>query len=337
VKLSPSTIVSGAIAIVVLGGAGLEYRAWRTRHDALTADIARYRTGLQDRDRELEGKARIRRELSRFAETALGIDEETVTATVRTALNEIIAHYGLTDTTVSSQQARGVKNPAADARVTEFSGRRVQALRDRPDFLAISATVAGTGTLEQVIRVMATLEAQPWVHRIDKFSLRPVGAQRDRAELNVIFSTIYIPERDQRTRRDESGEGQLVWRPIDEAEFAAWRPIVTRNVLKEPAPDPAAPAAPAAVAEASAPSLPPRPAPPYEDWRVSGIARGVNGVEIMLVNDKTSEWKTLGVGGTVLDAKFIDAAGEVARLAIGEAVFEVRQGQRLSERKLVGK
>jgi hypothetical protein len=338
VKLNVRLLSAAGVSVVVLGICAAEYRSWASQRDQITEELGRYRTGIADRDREMEGRARIKRELTRLAETMLGTDEETVTAAARTSLNEIVAHYGLTNMSVTTARPMGVKNPAAEARVTEFVDKKQKNLRSRPDFMAISATLNGTGTLEQVTRTMATLEVQPWVHRIDAFNFKPLGKEREQIELNVILTTVYVTDTDLR-KREVMAEGERMWRPVEEAEFSLWRPLVAKNVFREPPPPPpAVPVAPASLAAAvAAPEQPPPVRVPYEEWRVSGITRGVDGAQLMLVNEKTKEWKTLNAGGMVLDAKFVDGSGEVARIAIGEAQFEVKTGQRLSERRLVAK
>jgi hypothetical protein len=60
------------------------------------------------------------------------------------------------------------------------------------------------------------------------------------------------------------------------------------------------------------------------------------GPEAFSVNSKSGERRTVQKGGTVLDAVFVDAAGEVAYVEIGGKRFEVLNGQALSARKPVG-
>ncbi len=47
---------------------------------------------------------------------------------------------------------------------------------------------------------------------------------------------------------------------------------------------------------------------------------------MMIVNLQTKQWLSLMVGGVVLDAKFVEASGETARISIGDKEFEVKTG-----------
>src|SRR5258705_119474 len=136
----------------------------------------------------MQDKAKVSRELKKVASTTLGTDEEKVTASLRKALNEVAAHYRLTDTSVTSSRAIGVKNPAGQQGVKEVVEKIPRDQRTAPDFFAVPATMVGKGTLDQAARTLATLENQPWVHKIDSFSLKPVGKERDRVELTVSLS-----------------------------------------------------------------------------------------------------------------------------------------------------
>lgn len=346
----PTKFIGLVLAALVALGVGMwEYRGYAKQRAALVASIGDYRSDIDTRERELEGAARVKRALRTFADTGLGTDELAVSASLRTALNEIVAHYGLADAQVTSAKAVGVKNPAVEAHPAELAKKKE--LRS-PDFYAISGTLVGKGTLEQAMRTMATLELQPWVHRIDGFNMKPVGKEHDRVELTIMLTSAFLPEKELRSRA--VGPDQRAWRPVEELESEALRGnnlpsqsdaiaaigttinrVVAKNIFKEPA----LPAQPPVAHNDMPPNPgqpeqpPPPPGPTYADWVVSGIARGKDGVELMLVNDKTNEPKSLPVGGQVLDAKFVDGSGEVARIQIGQTMFEVRIGQRLSERK----
>lgn len=307
-----------------------KYRGYSKERDALSRRIGDYQVGIGSRDREMEERGRAIKDLKRFASTTLGSEEEKVTASLRKNLNEMIAHFGLIESSVSSARPTGVKNPAGEARVAEFSGKDRANFANVPDFYAVAATMTAKGTLEQAMRVLATIQVQPWVHRMDGFTLKPNGKERDRVELTVMLTTLFFTDEKLRDKLEDPG-----WRPVREAEFASWRPIVVKNAFREPPPAVApkieVAAAPPAPPPGPAP-VPPVPPPPYEDWRVSGVVKGKDGPQIMLVNEKTKEWRTLDAGGVVLDVKFTDCAGEVAQISIGEEKYTVRSGQRLSER-----
>jgi hypothetical protein len=327
--------------MLMLGGLGVAgavgitwaYRDYAARAGAIEAEIAKYTQALADRDETMGDKARLTRELKKAAETTLGTDEEKVTAALRKALNEVVSHYRLAESSVTSARPMALKNPAAQKGIVELRDRKWKEAKGTPDFYVLPATINGKGTLDQAVRVLATLESQPWVHKIDSFSIRPLGAQRDRVELTVSLGTVYM--RDMGGGAVRAGEG-VNWSPVSEAQYAAWQPVVLKNVFREPAAAPApavAAAAPVpAVAAAPPPPPPPPPPPAYDQWRVSGVTRGAGGPELMVVNLQTQQWLTLVVGAAVLDAKFVDASGETARISIGDKEFEVKTGQVLSER-----
>jgi hypothetical protein len=322
-------LVIPLIVTAVIGGAVLWSYWWYSgQRRGLDDQIEKQQEWIDFYGREMKESGRLKQDLQRIADTSLGTDEETVTATARTALNQIIAYYSLSGGEAATRRAVEVRDPAGAAKAAEFNSREA---RTRPDFMSLTATLKGTGSLDQVVRTLATLQMQPWVHRIEGFSIKPPGRDRDRVDLDVLLTTVYLP--DKAPKRDVAAP---IWQPIGEAEFAQWRAIVDKNVFKEPpptAPPAPGPAVPPGTGPAgAAPPAPPAPPPPYADWRVTGVVQAVTGPQLMLVNLKTKEWKTLDVGGMVLDVRFVAGSGEVAKVAIGTTIFEVRIGQTLADR-----
>jgi len=325
-------IVIGAVLAGLLGVSAYEYSEYESSRKQIDADIQRYTDGIDGCEKEMKARAEIVRELRAFGATTLGSDEEKVSATLRKSLNEMIAHFGLLESSVTSVKPTGVKNPAAAAKVKEFTRSDMKSVVAAPDFFAVSATLSAKGTLEQAMRVLATIQVQPWVHRVDGFTLKPAGKERDRVELTVTLTSLYMTDAAMRQNKEDTG-----WRPVREAEFASWMPIVVKNAFREPR-------APIAVAKADPPQAalpptapppptsPPTPPPPYDEWRVTGLTTGRDGPQLMLVNEKTKEWRTIGAGTTILDAQFVGGAGETAELLIANERFTVRSGQRLSDR-----
>src|SRR6185369_11093269 len=116
----------GAAGVVVLL-AGWKYLSYAHDRDALAEQIALYADGIKRRDHEMEDRARLQNDLRTFAKSTLGSDEERVTAMLRKSLNEIIAHFGLIEATVTSARGGPVKNPAAEAKVVELAAKRSNA------------------------------------------------------------------------------------------------------------------------------------------------------------------------------------------------------------------
>lgn len=322
-------------AVVGIGVIAWQYQSYAAERDRLDERIRAYTFDIQTRDRAMEERAKLSRDLKAFAATTFGTNDDRVTASFRKSLNEIIAHFGLIEASVTSSRPIGVKNPAVEARVSELRlmNKEQRAAAAGPDFYMLSGTLSAKGTLEQGLRVLATLQVQPWIHRIDGFSLKPVGKEGNRVEMTVMLTTTYFSDSRLRDGAEDPG-----WRPVREAEFASWMPIVVKNMFREP-PPPAPLPPPVTVAQANpappptGPTPPPTaPPPPYEDWRISGMARGKDGPILMVVNDKTREWRTIDVGGMILDARFVAGEGELAEITIGAERFNVRTGQRLSDR-----
>jgi hypothetical protein len=314
-------------------GASWQYQSYAKRRVAIEQEIERYAKGLADRDARMSDKARASRELKKVAQTTLGTDEEQVTAALRKALNEVVSHYKLADASVTSARPMPARNPAGQRGVGELRDKKYRNAKATPDFYVLPATLNGKGTLDQALRILATLEEQAWVHKIDSFSIRPVGKERERVELTVSLGTLYL------TEAGGVRPGETVsWSPVSDAQYAQWQPLAAKNVFKEPAaPVAAAPSGAQPAATVAALPPPPPPGPAYDQWRVSGITRGAGGPELMVVNLATKQWLTLMAGGVVLDAKFIDAAGEIARISIGDKEFEIKTGQTFAERTPVAR
>lgn len=316
--------------LVVAGIVGWQYLAYAGERARIDERIKAYSYDITRRDRAMEERAKLRRDLKTFAGSTFGTDEEKVTASLRKSLNEMIAHFGLIEASVSSAKGVGVRNPAAEARVSEFTRADQKAAARAADFYEVAATLTAKGTLEQSLRVLATLQVQPWVHRIDGFSLKPAGKERDRVEVSVMLTTLYLTDSGLKESASEPG-----WRPVREAEFGSWMPIVVKNCFKETAPPTTAVASaqpPVTPVNTSPSGPPPPPPPPYDEWRISGVASGAKGPILMLVNEKTREWRTIDAGGMILDATFVSNVGEVAEIVIANERYNVRTGQRLSER-----
>lgn len=321
--------------LAVIGVSVWKYLGYSKARATVDARILDYENWIKARDREMEDRGRILKELRRIGATSLGTEEEKVTASLRMSLNEMIAHFGLIESSVTSVKPTPVKNPAGAAKVAEFVRKDQKSQSSAPDFYVVAATMSAKGTLEQAMRVLATIQVQPWVHRVDGFSLKPNGKERDRVEMVVSLSSLYFADEKLRESAEPPG-----WRPVREAEFAAWMPIVVKNAFKEPRPAApviaaAPPQAPAAPSGGGPAPVAPTPPPPYDDWRVSGLAKGTGGEQLMLVNDKTREWRIVDAGQTILDATFVRCAGEFAELHIGQEKFTVKSGQKLSDRAKV--
>ena len=306
----------------VLGAAVLGYAAsrlylspaasLRTALRADRADIASFEQGL-------EGRNKVGSSLAAIAATTLGATEEEVDARLRNRLNEIAGGGGLTEVVVESNAPVPVRNPAGE-RIKSGFGRT---LRGQTDFRVVRGSVTGTGPLEKVMRALATFQSQPWVHRVESFSVKPVGKERDRFELRVGVATLMMPD----LLAQDAAPPPIA--TLSERDGSRWAAVVTKNVFKEP---PAPPPAPApVVVQASAPAAPPP--SPYAEWRLTGVVESRLGIEAWLRNSRSGQTVALPVGGEVASAKLVSAGGERAVFEIDGKRFEVTNGQALSERR----
>lgn len=320
--------LSVAAAAAVGIGCWWGWSAYSGRRRALDAEIVRYREGLDAREVELADAPRLRKRFDELADISLGASEEEANAVLRRALNEMAAHVGLRRAQVSTSTSRPQVNPATRSRLREFRAREV---RERPDFHALSATLTGECSLEQAVRTIALLNAQPWVCRIDGVGLRVLGRERESVDLSVTITGVFV--RGGRSRSTDESAARI-WSPIDDAAIDPWRAIVAKNVFREPPAPPRPPDRERPVVEAPPPPPPPA-APSLADWRITAVVQSPSGPELWIVNTRSGETRTLAPGAEVLGATFVTGSGEVARIRIGEDVFEVRLGSTLAERKSV--
>ena len=107
-------MVAGLAVLALAGWYG--YRTYYVEPvSALDATIGQYERLVKQREIDIDKGKGTRAKLRRFAATALGADEETVAARMRMALNEMVAHFGIEDPTVTTSRPRGVRNPASSS------------------------------------------------------------------------------------------------------------------------------------------------------------------------------------------------------------------------------
>ena len=316
--INPRIRQAGA-GTAVLVAAGLSYLYL---YDAPKRDLERKTEQQIGANRGLEGELRDQRRvdeaLKAFAATTLGGSTGEVAARFRSALNDIAGQCGLAEVMVNSRNPTDQFNPGGISKVSSPSGLRAT-LKKQKDFSVISGDLEGKGTLEQVLRATATVQAQPWVHRVDSFAIKPEGKERDVFSLKLGVSTILMPD--------------LAPKAAPEVQIKAVEPsaglaaIIEKNMFKEPAP---------VVVRADLPSeaangVPPP--PPYADWKLTGVIESRLGVEAFMLNVRSGERVTLPTGAVVADARFVSGKGETAVFEIGGQQYEVLNGQTLQQRR----
>lgn len=314
-------ITTGVVALLAWRAAEWSYLGPRRE---LLGTIAKTEERIRKFERELERAQAVRGRLEAVANETLGSRPDEVTHRFRSSLASIASEVGLSEVKVTSGQPKAAASPA----YKKVSDRAVNGvLKNQVDFMVIRGEVTGRGSLEQVLRTMETIRAQPWHPRIEDFVIAPAGKDRKSFELRVTVAAMYLP--DQRGAPESVAMASL---PMEAA--AKWNAIVQKNVFALPAPPPVQ----ASQSEPSGPKPPPKPAPepPYEQWRVAGIVGGaVREPEVWLVNKASGEHVYLLPGQGLLGMSLVEATLERAVFEFEGATYEVLLNQTLAQRRKI--
>jgi len=321
-------------ALVAVGAWWGIQKAYLGPRRLIEADIQTARSAIANLKTQLGEERDVARRRSAAAAGLLGSELDVVSARFRDGLTRVGSTAGLDKVIVEHGQPMEVMSPVLDAKGVSTDLKR--ALRRQPDFQVLRGSIRGTGTLEQAVAAIGMLQDQPWVHRIDAFSLRPIGKERNQFDLRVDVATLYAP-----TLAPKADQGAPQLTPASTEHESTWRAIASRNLFRAPTgrPGDGAPAVTIAAApsgETSAPAPGPRAFAPYEDWRLAGVASGRGGLSALFVNLRTGDRLTVLRGGQVLDAVLIDGSGELAVVEIAGERFDVSVGSTLAARKPKG-
>lgn len=264
-----------------------------------------------------------------LASTMLGRERTVVEHRLRGLLSELAERESLAGVVVSHGRPRVAQNPAGERGSGVARGFR-RLLGDRQDFAVVDARLQGQGSLEQCLRTLAATRAQPWIHRVEGFSISPKGKDRAVYEVKIDLATLFAPD----LVPDDAQAPTL--RASSEADAALVAALAARDpfTLVDPvvAVVPQAPPPPAPT-----PKPAPEPAPPYDKWRVVGVLQIAGGpgagdsVEVMLARTDTAESRTLKPGDAVLGARLESAAGETAVFLLDGQRVAVRTGETLAQ------
>lgn len=323
-----------AVAMVAAGAWWAFQKVYLGPRRLIEADIRVAQDAVARLKSQLSDERDLARRRAASGAGLLGSELDVVSARFRDGLTRVGSTAGLDKVIVEHGKPVEVMSPVLDAKGVSVDLKR--ALRRQPDFQVLRGSIRGTGTLEQAVAAIGMLQDQPWVHRIDAFSLRPIGKERDQFDLRVDVATIYAPTLAQKS---EQGAPQLT--PASTEHESTWRTIASRNLFRAPGGAPGESPTPVIIAaapeggrEASGPT--PRAFAPYEDWRLTGVASGRGGLSALFVNLRTGDRLTVLKGGQVLDAVLIDGSGEQAVVEIAGERFDVSVGSTLAARKPKG-
>lgn len=318
--------IAGLVAVVAAAG----YWGYRTQYagprERLLEELAKVNGEVARLDNAMRDQFEVRKRLKALGATTLGQKRDEVEHWFRTSLSTICESNGLAGVVVDTGAPQGVRNPAWRSKSLATGIKRQ--LAARPDFQQILGQVKGVGTLEQVMRTAAAVQAQPWVHRFEGFSITPVGKERERFTLKLEVATLMVPD----LASAPAGPPPIV--PAEPGADRLWGQVVAKNVFREPAGGvAAAPVTIAAAPPAGAAPAPLTSPPAYGDWLLTGVVSGRSGTEAFLRNSKTSEKLTVAIGAAVLDAKFLEGDVDRAVFEIGGKRFEIRNGETLAARR----
>lgn len=303
-------LAGGTVAVVLATALGYERFYAADRREALEL-LGQHEAAIRGYERALESESAVRAALGAFSATTLGSAEDKARARLRSALGQIAQTIGLEEIIATDASPQPVVSPAAlgSGRVGGAFGRL---LRESPDFRMLSGRLSGVGTLEQVLRALAMVQAQPWAHRVTGFAIEPVDTERNRFRLRADVVTLLAGPGGQ---TDSVGELEP---PRADAMRAAAQ-VLAHNVFRVPKPVVASPA------PAPAPA-PPR--SPLADWKLTGVG-GTLRLHALLVNVRTGERAELAPGQQLEGAEFVSGAGEEAVFEIDGKRIVVRTGQML--------
>lgn len=259
-----------------------------------------------------------RRQLRDVAAGTLGATAEQTVSNLRARLNTIGHGIGLADLRVSTTTAKQVGMPASSA----YRDDKWKALARQPDFYTVGAEFSGQGTFEQAVRSLEIISAEPYLKRIERFTLRPRRAG-EVVDISISLTTVIIPGADPE--------------PLPEPDVAStsmYASVTGKNMFRAPPPPPApTPAVKPEVKPEVVVHAPPP--PPYGDWIVTGIVWIDQKPELWLRNDKTSESRQLRSGDRILNAQVEEITLTRAVVNIEGAKFSLEIGQSLGDRRPV--
>jgi len=306
-------------AYITVGAVYLKPRA------ALLSQRSDLRAAVANLQKQMPSERSLRERRTKLASGLLGPSLDQLSAQLRDGLVRLGEQSGLAGVVVEHGAPQDQVSPLVNAKGIPTDLKRE--LRKSPDFQVVRGRMRGTGTLAEALTALARAQEQPWIHRVEGFSLKPVGKDRAEVELRLDIATVYAP-----ALAAKSVTPTL--EPPSDRLAGMVRALESRHWFKAPADK--QPDVPDVLLAAASTPPPARAFAPYEDWMLTGLFRGRHGSEALFVNKKTGSKVTVPKGGAVLDAVFIDGAGERAIVEIAGQRFEVTSGQTLASRKPAG-
>lgn len=311
----------GAVGLVSLAARSF-YLAPREK---LLAQIEQSRRAVRDLEERTEDRPRVVKRLRELAAGTLGKQQDLFEHRLRTGLNRVGERAGLASIEINHGSPAPAVNPLTTINQKNAGTSLRRALRGKPDFLVVRAQIKGEGTIEAALETIATLQAQPWIQRVEGFTLRPRGPG-GRFELRVDVASLFAPD------LASADSPEPVIAPPTARHENLWRAVLAKNVFM---PLPKADERASAPAHVLAVTPLPPPRAPYEEYRLTGVVKSSQGVVAFLLNTRSGERITLLPGGRVLDAVLVDGSGERAVFEITGQRYEILNGNSLAARRQI--
>ena len=258
--------------------------------------------------------------LQDIADQTFGPNRESVESALRARLNRIAEEIGLDGVVVTSGQPSLKGSPAR----RDMNRRNPH--RDEPDFAELDASLNANATVEQAVKLVDRIAAEPWKKRINSVVLDP-NELGERVKLTVRLTTMYLPGM---SPRDPAALAEY-----DDSSLQEHLAFAQMNPFALPKPEPP----PVEVAEApkdpkpTPPEAPPvPPAPKHDLWKITMVTQGSSGWQVWLLNTKNGQTRTLKLGDQLAGMKLFDASPDTAAFEWKDKQFEIQVGEKLSDR-----
>ena len=288
-------------------------------HAQLLAQRVKYVEALRTVRAQREARAELDEREASYVARTLGANIEAVDSRIRQRLFALGSTAGLADLSVVTSGSASARRETPAKRAFDRRGSQ-KILREETDFIEVTATLTGEGTIEQVLRLLGWVDVDPWIKRVLQVRLNP-DKSGDSIKLSLQLVTIFLPGR-------SPGEA-LPAGTLDPDRIAG---LIGGNPFRiPPPPRPKAPPTPPAPEPAPKP-VPPPPVVvfPYDSWLLTGVANGPDGPEAWLRNAANDNRRTLRPGGSIGEAELIEIEGDQARFRLGAETFKVRIGRSLA-------
>lgn len=285
--------------------------------DGSNAALARHRDSQRD-------AAIVERDLQAIVDRTLGANLEAVDHRLRTRLNRLAEQSRLQGVSVGTNGTGKPKDSPARV-MPAFRPAAYKSLREEIDFVEVEASISGVGALEEVVRLITAIEAEPWIKRIDEVRLDPRD-NGERVNVSLRLTTLFLPGREAKVEQPAQPPNAEL-----QSRFAA---LVSGNPFRVPPP---VPAAPPKVEQPTPPAVAP-PSFPFGEWALTGVARGPAGSEAWLRHQPSGETRVLAPGQALDALVFRGATADAAaaEFTLGEARFVVAVGATMDQRLPAG-